>query len=330
MNRLGMQKRIRAVGDVVFPSLRVIGMAYTGLIGVAAVALVVSVALLPVTPVLQQAAQPAYVAMGSLVQPATEAVASIIGNRPDRRDPAFPFTSAPPVALARAVPPEEVVPADAPDTENDQTEAVEAPAPVRSTRVAVASARPPRAVQVEEPDAVVEDEPAEEPEQAVEARNRAPVPEPIAVLADGPVQQAADAEPARPLPPVPTPTETALQTRARLDVENQAAIDAAKALLVRLKAEANVANQAAIDIRKGIAPAATVVATLTPPKTSPPVVAKKVVPTPVPTAPPATPVTVAPIPVSTKEPVHSRAAATVDSSDENEMPNTYALDASSP
>jgi len=48
MNGLGMRNRLRPLAATALPSLRVIGMAYTGLFGVVAVVLVVSVAFLPV------------------------------------------------------------------------------------------------------------------------------------------------------------------------------------------------------------------------------------------------------------------------------------------
>src|SRR5450631_3449733 len=102
MKRLGLRNHLRAVvSDTALPSLRVIGMAYTGLIGVGAMALVVSAAFLPVPPVVQQATQPARDAVVNLVQPATDIVTNlIIGSGTVPREPFFQFAPAPQVALA--------------------------------------------------------------------------------------------------------------------------------------------------------------------------------------------------------------------------------------
>jgi hypothetical protein len=254
MKRFGLRNHLRAVvSDTALPSLRVIGMAYTGLIGVGAMALVVSVAFLPVAPVLQQATQPARDAVVNLVQPATDVVTSlIVGGGTVPREPFFQFAPATQVALADGFADEDGIPKDAAaGSADDQAVAAEAP-PAQSTRLLVASARVAvaPAADVVPPDPVAEDVPVDEPEQAVEARDQAPVQQVAVALADSPVQQAANAEAPRPLPP--HPTETTGQTRARLDAENQAAIDAAKASAVRRKAAADAANQTAIDVRKSV------------------------------------------------------------------------------
>ncbi|HLZ30570.1 MAG TPA: hypothetical protein VKV73_24910 [Chloroflexota bacterium] len=260
----GLLARLRAVASTAFPSLRVIGMAYTGLIGVGAAALVVSVAFLPVPPVLQQATQPARDAVANLVQPATDVVTSLIGTLPVPLEPRFLFTPRPP-EVAVASPPTivETVPEDAaPPIVNAPRTAAVARAP-GVTLAPVAKADVSRNADAEASAPVAEDVPAE-PDQAVEARDRTPVREVSTVaLGDTPtVQQEASVEAPRQLAPVPGPTtEAAWQTKARLDVENQAAIDAAKALIVRRKADADTANQAAIDVLKNAAVNATAAAT---------------------------------------------------------------------
>ena len=77
----------------------------------------------------------------------------------------------------------------------------------------VAKAGVTRTAGVETSDPVAEDVPADEPQQAVEVRDRAPVREVAVALADAPVQQEANAEAPRPLPPLPAPTEAAWQTQ---------------------------------------------------------------------------------------------------------------------
>ncbi len=52
--------RLRAAASLAKPSLRVVGLTYTGLGGMLALALVVSVAVVPVGPALQQVAEPAH------------------------------------------------------------------------------------------------------------------------------------------------------------------------------------------------------------------------------------------------------------------------------
>ena len=266
MKGLGMRNRLRALAATALPSLRVAGMAYTGLIGVVAVVLVVSVGFLPVTPVLQEATQPALEAVVSMVQPATNVVSSLIGNQSMAREPMFQFAPLPQVALASELTAADALAEDAAAVNiSDQAAALDEP-PVPSTPVFVARptvlrAAPEAAVEdVPVEDVPVEDVPVEEPEQAVDATDRAPVRQVADVVAEAPVQQAANVEAPRPLPALPKPTETALQARARLDVENQAAIDAAKAAVVRRKADDDAANQTAIDAHK----AATVAFVATP------------------------------------------------------------------
>ncbi|MDQ6669559.1 MAG: hypothetical protein M3069_02150 [Chloroflexota bacterium] len=236
------------------PGLRVIGMAYTGLIGMVAVVVVVSVAFLPGTPVLQEASQPARGTVGSIVQPATDAVTSIAG-----------FRRVAPEAVPRVVPaPTAALPSDLSSQDLGGAEALAEPpataetppepplvpgAPrAQTTRIVLASPPVALASAPEDSGPIAEEVPPEQPAPTAAAID--PPPEKPMVPADRQIQQAADVETPKPLPPTPRPTETVAQTRARLEAENQAAIDAAKATQARLKAEGDAANQAAIDARK--------------------------------------------------------------------------------
>lgn len=250
----GLRNHLRAISSTVFPSLRVIGMAYTGLIGIGAAALVVSVAFLPVAPVLQQATQPAREAVAVFVQPATDVVTNlIIAGATAPRGPLLLFVQPPLPAVASAPIVEDEVPDDAVPSNAEASQPVAARVavarPPQLSVVPVAKANVSRGTDAETSDPDAEDVPVDEPQQAVETRDRAPVRE-VAVAPAAPVQQEASVEAPRPLPTQPAPTEAAWQIKARLDVENQAAIDATKASIVRRKAAADTANQAAIDVQK--------------------------------------------------------------------------------
>src|SRR6188474_852297 len=66
------------------PALRAIGLAYTGLGGMIALVLVMGVAAIPVSPVLEQAAQPARQAVSDFVQPTGDALVQLFGGPPAR------------------------------------------------------------------------------------------------------------------------------------------------------------------------------------------------------------------------------------------------------
>src|SRR5438876_7844035 len=80
MHRGGVLDRLRTAASLAKPSLRVVGLTYTGLGGMLALTLVVSVAVVPVGPALQQVAEPAREAVTTLVQPTNDAVAVFLGG----------------------------------------------------------------------------------------------------------------------------------------------------------------------------------------------------------------------------------------------------------
>src|SRR6266581_3504072 len=86
-----VHRRLVAMMGRFGPSLRVIALAYTGLGGMLALTLVVSLALVPVAPALQQVAEPARQAVNDLVQPTADAVTIFFGGGPVvRADPILP------------------------------------------------------------------------------------------------------------------------------------------------------------------------------------------------------------------------------------------------
>src|SRR6266851_2637089 len=82
MERGALLGRLRATASAAKPGLRVIGLVYTGLGGMLALTLVVSVALVPVGPALQQVAEPARQAVNNLVRPTSDAVTVFFGGAP--------------------------------------------------------------------------------------------------------------------------------------------------------------------------------------------------------------------------------------------------------
>jgi hypothetical protein len=225
------------------PWVRVIGLAYTGLGGMLALVLVISVALVPVGPALQQVAEPARQVISNVVQPTSDVVTTFLGGGPAAHvDPvaSVAWPSGASLFVDSDSPRVEI--ADAPFEEPPPVVAASAP----RTAVVVAQSPAP-----EVDDEIVGLEPIEisAPHAVV----------PIVVVVPAPTAglQIASYEAPRALPTLPTPTETARQIKTRLDVANQAAIDAAKAVQARAKAEADAANNAAIAARKAAATAAT-------------------------------------------------------------------------
>src|SRR5579859_4209859 len=211
MDRASLNSRLRSVSVTLKPTLRIIGLAYTGLGGMLATVLVVSVALVPVSPQLQQATQPARQAVSDLVQPTSDAVTSFFGGIPAPVPP-LDHPAAPNSLVALADPINLDVTLDEP---------VESVPPPEPPLVVAAAWRAPAAV-VETPapevvDEIVGVEPIEisSPRAVV-----APAPTPLPML------QIAVAEVPKPLPTLPAPTETALQAKARAEAENRTAIDA--------------------------------------------------------------------------------------------------------
>ena len=246
MQRGALLDRLRASSG---PALRVIGLTYTGLGGMIALALIVSVAVVPVAPALQQVAEPARQAVSSLVQPTSDAVTVFFGAAPAVHVEVPAVVSSPTVLSGFS----EVVSLDV-TIEDAPTEptTVDEPMPVVPTTVIRAPAAEAQSPAEEAVDEIVGLEPIE-----VSAPHAV---EPIVVVVHVPTAgiQIASADPPKALP-TPVPTETASQIKARLDAENQAAIDAAKAAQVRAKAEADAANNAAIAALKAAA-TATVIA----------------------------------------------------------------------
>src|ERR671932_2849190 len=63
---------LKAIVTAAVPSLRVVALTYTGLGGVAALVLVVSVAMMPRQPILQQVTEPARQVVSTFIPPAVE------------------------------------------------------------------------------------------------------------------------------------------------------------------------------------------------------------------------------------------------------------------
>jgi len=213
-----VHSQLAAIAGKVGPSVRAIGLAYTGLGGMTALALVVSVALVPVAPALQQAAEPARQAVSNMVQPTTDAVTTFFGGGPVMHaDPVVhgfapdrapePFADAPGLDMAIQ---------DGQETMIQDEPPVVMVAIVPRAFAAETDSAAPEAV-----DEIVGLEPVEvSSPHPVEAIVK---PAPVAVL------QIASQDVPKALPTLPAPTETPRQVKARMDVENQAAIDAAKA-----------------------------------------------------------------------------------------------------
>jgi hypothetical protein len=75
---VGLRYRLREVAGTAVPSLRFVGLAYTGLGGMLALMLVVAVAAVPLSPALQQAAEPARQAVTSIVGPAADVLVGVL------------------------------------------------------------------------------------------------------------------------------------------------------------------------------------------------------------------------------------------------------------
>jgi hypothetical protein len=263
MLRAGVRSGLHGLSGEAASSLRVVALTYAGLGGVLALALLVSVSVLPVAPVLQQATEPARQIVGALSQPSPGGMGSFISGGPGftwQPPRAVPATVLPadgivfgPAATGESATPDRVAEPElevVPDAEDSEPVAEpEAPIHVVPVRayvprvVAVARVELPVAV---EPEEDVADEP--DPAPAVSA----PMPTEIVVVqpAEREVLRVASEAPPKALPPVPTPTDTPQQAKARADLQNQAAIDAAKTAQARAKADADDANQTAISARQ--------------------------------------------------------------------------------
>src|SRR5579864_9365669 len=82
MMERGIGRTVHALVSSALPSLRVVALVYTGLGGIAALLVVVTAALVPSAPILQQVTEPARQAVTSFVQPTTERVTPFIAPAP--------------------------------------------------------------------------------------------------------------------------------------------------------------------------------------------------------------------------------------------------------
>jgi hypothetical protein len=233
---------LKAIATAALPSLRVVALTYTGLGGVAALLLVVSVAVMPrQQPILQQVTEPARQAVSAFMPPAVELFGRTSMQVPTT--PAAAPTAAPFVATVTI----DIKIDDAePNVEEPVAERAPAPEP---TVVPTLLPRPifvPAPVEPTPEEVVIEDE---QPDDIVDEPSEVEaVPtETVMVEPAAPVLFIATTEAPKALP---TPPATPQEAKARADAANQAAIDAAKAAQAQAKAEADAANQAAIDARK--------------------------------------------------------------------------------
>ena len=230
-------RSVHALIGAVLPSLRIVSLVYTGLGGIMAMVLLVGVAALPATPVLQQVAEPARQAVASLVQPSSDMVTALVSG-PSVRVLVMPVVPTPVPFVATASLDITINPA--PEPAEPVVETVEVARPAVTRRYVA-----PAPVQVEEPsveDVQIDDEAPSEP---APDEPRADVVKP----AEPVTMQIATVEQPKALPTEVAPPTTPEEVKARVDAANQAAIDAAKASAVNAKAEADAANQAAIDAR---------------------------------------------------------------------------------
>jgi hypothetical protein len=232
----------QAILRTALPSLRIVGLVYTGLGGMLAMLIVVGVAAMPATSALQQVAEPARQAVASLVQPSTEMVTALVSG-PSIRVSAKPATPKPVPFVATISLDITIDPLPGVDVSSSEESAPPSP-----PRLAVASRYAPRPQ-------VISEEQSVEDKQAAEATSE-PLGEPEADVVE-PAQtvtiQIASVEEPKALPTPIAPPTTPQEVKARVDAANQAAIDAAKAEQARAKVEADAANQAAIDANKRVA-----------------------------------------------------------------------------
>jgi hypothetical protein len=209
------------------PALRVVGMVYIGLGGVAALGLLATVALVPATPVLQQVAEPARQAVANLALPPTDIIVPFHLVQPKPQPTAVPFVSTVTVDITidDASPTEDVAVANAAPVE---------PTPVRAV-VHEAPRLEPTVAQNMDEDA----DASSPPNETADVMQPAAQPEIVMASVEAPKAL-----------PTPEPTLTPQELKARMDASNQAAIDAAKAEKAQAKAAADSANQAAIDALK--------------------------------------------------------------------------------
>ncbi|GAC1314366.1 MAG: hypothetical protein NVSMB2_03680 [Chloroflexota bacterium] len=272
-----------ALARSVGPSLRVVGLTYTGLLGILSLVAVIGVGLSPVSPTIQQVTQPARQAVTDFVQPTSDVVITLIGATPLHVVASPPLSETKSVAVtvagqSDASLEEEIFTPDEPLTLTETAVEPQAAAePVQAVfgPSPVVVAGPPQAADA----AAIDDLPSDMPSDESEPQDMAPAEEAPTVIVqpmDTTGLRIATEETPQPLPTVQP--ETPAQIKARLDAENIAAIGVAREARARAKAEADAANQAAIDALKSASAAATAVARGAP--------APAAVPTPEPTSAP--------------------------------------------
>src|ERR1043166_7226428 len=74
----GIGVLVHTVIKAAWPSLRVVALVYTGMSGIAALVVIVTAAVAPKAPVVQQVSEPARQAVTTLVQPATDMIGSLM------------------------------------------------------------------------------------------------------------------------------------------------------------------------------------------------------------------------------------------------------------
>ena len=243
-----LQRGLQAIAATALPSLRVVALTYTGLGGVAALVLVVSMAAIPRPPILQQMTAPARQVVSTFISPATDLFpgpsVQLQAPLPAAAPTAVPFVAT--VTLDVTI--DDAEPAAEPAVDEPVAEAVVVPQP---TVAPVAVARrvfvPAPIAPAPEEEAVADDQQDEDVVDDAPPVEVVPTTETAIVEPAPVVLQTAAAEPPKPLPAPPTSPQEA---KARADAANQAAIDAAKAAQAQAKAEADAANQAAIDALK--------------------------------------------------------------------------------
>jgi hypothetical protein len=210
------------------PSLRVISLVYTGLGGVAAMVLVIAVAIAPSAPIAQQVVEPARQAFSNLTLPSNELVTSFVTVPNGFQVPVMPARSTPAPFVSATMLDITINPIEEP--------------------VAAVVVRPvfPRVAAPALLPVTVEELPVEEEQPPEEVSASPSLPE-VAQPADTPILRIASVEEPKVLP---VPTLTPQQVKARQEAENQAAIEAARAVAAHAKAEAEAANKAAIDAQK--------------------------------------------------------------------------------
>lgn len=256
------RQTVAALTRSVGPSLRVVGLTYTGLLGILALVAVIGVGLSPVSPALQQVTEPARQAVSEYVQPTSDFVTTIIGAP-------LHVVITPPLSETRSLAVTVAVQDDRPLGEDDALtqELVTPSEPFAETGVQVELTpvfgpspifSPP--IAVTDTSIAVDETPSDMPAEDEEPVEVPAEPAPLMIVqpAEPSGLLIAAQETPQSLPSVQP--ETAAQIKARLDAENAAAIAAAREARARAKAEADVANQAAIDALKAANAAATAVA----------------------------------------------------------------------